>query len=78
MGEPYEPKLVQLPGTPPSAETILHRTLNNIEHIESVTVVIKWKADASFEIDWSSMTKSDLYMAARVLDAVAVRETAPK
>lgn len=77
MSEPYEPKLVMLPGAPPSVEVILHRTLAKLDHIKGVTVVIQWKADESFSVDWSTMSKSELYMAARVLDLTAVAETKP-
>ena len=74
MSEPYVPKIVGLPGAPPSPELVLHRTLGKLEHIKSVTVIIQWKADDSFSVDLSTMTKSELYMSARVLDQTAVDE----
>ena len=66
----YQPKLVHLPGTKLSPETVLHRTLNKLEHIEHVIVIIGWK-DGAVACDWSLMRTSDLSFAAvRFLDDV--------
>jgi len=72
VSDEYIPPLVSFPGAPLTPEVVLHRTLNKLEHIKGVTVIIQWKADESFSVDWSTMNKSELYMSARVLDQTAV------
>lgn len=74
MSEPYEQKVVHLPGTTLTPEVLLHRTLSKASRIKAVTVVIQWDDD-SFDADWSSMKTSELVMAALVLDENA-RNTA--
>lgn len=61
----YVPKIVSLPGSDVSPETALHRTLNKLEHIKSVVIIIQWN-DGSFACDWSSMKVSELCMAEKV------------
>lgn len=63
----YVPRLVHLPGTVLSPEVVLHRTLNKLEHIKAVAVVIQWDDD-TFDTDWSQMRVSEICMAAMVLD----------
>lgn len=63
----WEPKIHQLPGARLTPDTVLHRTLTKLEHIESVAVVIMWK-DGTFSTDWSQMKLSELCMAERILD----------
>lgn len=58
----YVPKLVQLPGTKLSPEVVLHRSLNKLDHIDHVLVIIGWK-DGSVDCDWSQMTISQLCFA---------------
>lgn len=72
--EPYVPPLVALPGVAPSAEVVLHRTLNKVPRIKAAVVVIQWDDD-SFSVDWSYMTKSGLHMAALLLNQTAVDES---
>lgn len=67
----YDPPLIHLPGTKLTPDVVLHRTLNKIEHIEAVTVIIQWKADSSLSVDWSSMAARDLALASLVMNKVA-------
>jgi hypothetical protein len=54
---PYIRKLVQLPGTSPSPLVVLHRTLNKVEHIRAVIVLIQWKQpDNAIAVDWSKVS----------------------
>lgn len=62
----YEPKLVHLPGTKLTPEVVLHRTLNKLERIKAVTIVIQWDDD-SYVADWSQMKASEICMASAVL-----------
>lgn len=73
MTEQFVPKLVHLPGTELVPEVVLHRTLNKLEDIKAVVVVIQWKDD-SFSSDWSQMRVSELCMASTCLD-MEVRES---
>jgi hypothetical protein len=57
----YVPKLVHLPGTAVSPELVLHRTLDKLEHIKSVTITIQWHND-ELATDWSQMRVSELCM----------------
>ncbi len=63
----YVPKLVHLPGTELSPEFVLHRTLNKLNHIQAVAVVILWKNGES-DTDWSQMNLSELCWVSRSLD----------
>ena len=62
----YVPKMVHLPGTKLTPEVVLHRTLQKLEHIKAVTVMIQWNDD-SYDADWSQMKVSELCMAERQL-----------
>lgn len=73
MSETYEPKLVHLPGSKLTPEVVLHRTLNKIDHIKAVLVVIQWN-DESFSSDWSQMKTSELVMGAGLMRIDADRE----
>ena len=66
----YDPKLVHLPGTKLTPEVVLHRTLNKIDQIKAVAVVIQWDDDA-LSVDWSQMKVSELCMVATMLDVTA-------
>lgn len=74
MSDDYEPKLVHLPGTRLTPEVVLHRTLNKLDQIKSVIVIIQWD-DESHEIDWSQQPTSAMctsvvalqYQAAKLL-----------
>ncbi|MFZ9406468.1 MAG: hypothetical protein ACO26U_05155 [Burkholderiaceae bacterium] len=66
----YDPKLVHLPGTKLTPEVVLHRTLNKLDRIKSVAVVIQWD-DNTLSIDWSQMKVSELCMAAMLMDTEA-------
>lgn len=61
----YEPKLVSLPGSSVSPEVSLHRTLNKLDRIKAVAVIIQWD-DGTFNCDWSTFKISELCMAAKV------------
>ena len=67
MSDKYSPRLVHLPGTKLSPEVVLHRTLEKLEHIRAVTIVIQWHND-EFDTEWSQMTVSELCMASIVLE----------
>lgn len=58
---PYVRKLVQLPGTAPSPLVVLHRTLNKVEHIRAVVVLIQWnEPDSAIAVDWSKISTAAL------------------
>jgi len=65
-----------LPGTKLSPEVVLHRTLQKIEDIQSVIVLIAWKddPDRTWSADWSLMKKSDFAAAAMVLHWFVMQE----
>lgn len=63
----YVPKLVHLPGTAVSPQLVLHRTLDKLEHIKAVTVIIQWHND-EIATDWSQMRVSELCMALLTLE----------
>lgn len=63
----YVPKLVHLPGTAVSPQFVLHRTLDKLEHIKAVVVIIQWNND-EFATNWSQMRISELCMASMHLD----------
>ena len=62
----YIPKLVHLPGTTLTPEVVLHRTINKLERIKAVIVVIQWDDD-TFDTDWSQMRMSELCQASLTL-----------
>lgn len=55
-------KLRHLPGTRLTPEVVLHRTLNKVDRIKAVAIVIQWDDD-SMDTDWSQMPVSALHMA---------------
>ena len=61
----YTQPLVHLPGTSLNPSVVLHRTLNKIDQIASVVVLIQW-SDTSFGFDHSEMALRDLCMAEKV------------
>lgn len=66
----YEPKLVHLPGARLTPDVVLHRTLNKLEHIKAVAIVIQWN-DETYAVDWSQMKTSELVMGAGALRVTA-------
>jgi hypothetical protein len=60
-------KLVHLPGTLLTPNVVLHRTLEKLDHVKGVIVIIQWK-DNTMAVDWSSFALSELAMASMVLD----------
>jgi len=69
----YDSKLVHLPGSKLTPEVVLHRTLNKLEHIKAIVVVIQWN-DESYDLDWSQMKTSELVMGAGALRVTADQE----
>lgn len=61
MSESDHRKLEHLPGTRLTPEVVLHRTLNKIDRIKAVAIVIQWDDD-SMVTDWSQMPVSALHM----------------
>ena len=45
MGDDYIPPLVHLPGTRLTPEVVLHRTINKMQRIKGVAIVIQWDDD---------------------------------
>ena len=68
----YNPKIVHLPGSKLTPEVVLHRTLQKIDRIKSVCMVIQWDDD-TFDIDWSQQKTSELCMASITLQDEALR-----
>lgn len=66
-------KIVSIPGRNVSPEVVLHRTLEKLDRIKSVAVVIEWD-DESYACDWSATTLSALRMAAHALDGDVFNE----
>jgi hypothetical protein len=64
--EAYDPPLVHLPGTKLTPEVVLHRTINKLDRIKGVFVVIQWD-DETFDADWSQMKVSELALAALLM-----------
>lgn len=60
-------KIVHLSHTDLTPEVVLHRTLDNINNIKSVVVVIERK-DGMCDVDWSKQHTSSLCMAGKALD----------
>jgi len=54
-----------LPGTILTPEVVLHRTLDKLPRVKAVMVVIQWDDD-TFDMDWSSMRVSEMFMAVAV------------
>jgi hypothetical protein len=74
MSEPvYDPPLVHMPGTKLAPSVVLHRTLNKIDRIKSVVVVIQWDDD-TYDVDWSSQKVSDLAFGNVILTRVVNEE----
>lgn len=69
----YTPKLVHLPGTELMPEVVLHRTLNKLEHMKSVVIIIGWN-DGSYAVDYSQMKVSELCLSATILNSTATQE----
>ena len=67
MADTFEPKIIQLPGTEPSPEVILHRTLTKLSRIRNVVVVIQWDDD-SWDADWTPMSKAEFGFCGRILE----------
>ena len=63
-------RLVPLRPHDTTARVVLERTLDKMEHIENVIVVIHWKG-GTIDCDWSNLMKSDF-----ALSAIAVNEQA--
>lgn len=59
-------KIRHLPGTILTPEVVLHRTLEKIKDIESVTIVVKNK-DGTYECDWSQQALSKFALGIQVL-----------
>ena len=62
----YIPKLISLPGSKVSPEVLLHRTLDKLDRIKSIVMIIQWDDD-SYACDWSSLKISELCMAEKIL-----------
>lgn len=58
----YIPKLIHLPGTTVTPQLVLHRTLDKLDHIKAITIIIQWTND-EIATDWSQMRVSELCMA---------------
>lgn len=67
----YVPRLVHLPGTRLTPEVVLHRTLQKLDRIRAVTVIIQWD-DCTFDVDWSQMKVSEAAMAAMLHHDTAI------
>ncbi len=65
-------KLYKMPGTKLSPELLLHRTLEQLSEIKSVTVITQFN-DGSVDCDWSPMTTSILAFQAMVFNAEAAK-----
>lgn len=66
-------KLIHLPGTRLTPDVVLQRTLNKVDRIKAVAVVIQWD-DETFDCDWSLMQVYELVMGSRILELHANRE----
>lgn len=69
----YQRKIISLPGAGVSPEVTLHRTLDKIDRIKAVTIVIQWDDD-TFDCDWSSMKLSELCMVEKILIMEIMKE----
>ena len=63
-------RLVPLRPIDTTARVVLERTLDKIDSIDDVIVVVRWK-DGTVDCDWSNMKKSDF-----AFSAMAVHEQA--
>ncbi len=61
-------KLVHLPGTRLGPKEVLYRTLNKVEDIESVAIMIRWKEDGALSADWSQMKMTVLASLSKLFD----------
>ncbi len=52
-------KIVHLEGTDLSAEVVLHRTIEKLDRIKSVYILIEWD-DESVDCDWSTQEISKI------------------
>ncbi len=52
-------KIIHLEGTELSPEVVLHRTIEKLDHIKSVYVLIEWD-DESVDCDWSTQALSKI------------------
>jgi hypothetical protein len=55
-------KIIHMPGTVLTPEVVLHRTLQKLEYIKSVVVIIEWD-DETHDMDWSKQRLDTLAMA---------------
>ena len=65
-------KIIHLVGTRLSPEVVLHRTLNKLDRIKSVSIVIQWDDD-SMDVDWSQQTVSTLCMGSMVFSRTVMK-----
>lgn len=68
----YDPPLVHLPGTRLTPDVVLHRTLNKVERLKGVVVLLKWDDD-TWDADWSQLKVSELCVASMILQSQAMR-----
>ena len=54
-------KIHQLPGTMLSPKVVLARTMDKVDRIKSVSIIIQWDDD-TFDSDWSCQKVSELCM----------------
>ena len=54
-------KIVDLPG-PVSPRRVLERTLDKLDDIDAVYVVIKWSDNRGYDTDWSKLSTGQLCM----------------
>lgn len=73
----YNPKVVHLPGTKLTPEVVLHRTLQKLDSIAGVVVLIQWK-DSTVDVDWSNMKLSELAFASVILQKTVVDQVFEK
>ena len=59
-------KLVPLRLTDTSPQVTLERTLDKVQRIKAVAIVIQWD-DETYDCDWSTMKASELCLASMVL-----------
>lgn len=61
-------KVVHLPSSKLSPRVLLLQLLQEIDTIETLTVVVQ-RMDTSMEVNWSNMSQSELCMSVQVLQA---------
>jgi hypothetical protein len=74
---PSATQVITMPGVAVSPEVVLHRTLQKLERVKAVVVVIMLDDDSMY-CDWSSLKPSELAMASLVLDSTARNEICPE